>query len=158
MKVQIRCILLLAALALFLPAYPAQAAPAQSLGTTYQSAPVLVADSSAAPEIKSIKLMNGRDSFYRGNNVRVVMKGSPGGTATFDIVGLANAIPMAEVKPGRYEGSLLVPADLKIDKADLIGHLMLNGQSVSLTSPEPLVLYLGEGWTFTPYNDTSYEF
>ena len=55
--------------------------------------------------------------------VRVTMTGEPGLIATFDIGGWKKAIPMAEKKPGYYEGSYQVMAQDKIEETLIVASL-----------------------------------
>lgn len=68
---------------------------------------------------------NARGWLRAGSTVEVVMEGTPGGVAVFEIPGLADRVPMRETTPGRYVTRYTVPAgtDLTVSRANVIGQL-----------------------------------
>jgi len=63
-----------------------------------------------------------------GDVVTVTLEGTPGGTATFDIAGVASGMAMREVRPGLYQGTYTVRAGDNTTAAAVIGHLRVGGQ------------------------------
>lgn len=59
-----------------------------------------------------------------GDRLHVVMTGGAGGEATFDLMGVQSGIPMREVRPGRYEGTLNIPAGANLQEANVVAHLV----------------------------------
>lgn len=83
------------------------------------------------PDIDTIVISPQR-TLKVGDTLRVIMTGDAGGQATFDVVGVRTAIPMAEVASGRYEGSLQVGSNLTANNAAVVVHLRKNGlESIS---------------------------
>ncbi|TAM75525.1 hypothetical protein EPN44_08730 [bacterium] len=62
-----------------------------------------------------------------GQTLNVTMVGTPGGTATFDLGPIVRGLPMAEVSPGRYRGSLPIDAGLNLTDISVFGELAVNG-------------------------------
>lgn len=63
-----------------------------------------------------------------GETLTVIALGTPGGQATFDIVGLRTGIAMPEVSSGRYQGSLTVGQGLVATSATLLVRLAKDGK------------------------------
>jgi len=68
-------------------------------------------------------------TFRGGEELKLTLVGTPGGTATFSIPGVIQDIPMTETQPGVYVGSFRVPANspINITKANAIARLRVNG-------------------------------
>ncbi len=59
-----------------------------------------------------------------GDRLQVVMTGDSGGSASFDVMGVQTDIPMREVRPGRYEGVVNIPAGANLGQANVVAHLI----------------------------------
>ncbi|MGQ0548829.1 MAG: stalk domain-containing protein [Armatimonadota bacterium] len=67
-----------------------------------------------------------------GSSLTVTLRGSPGGTATFDIFGVASGVPMREIAPGVYQGVYAVRTQDSVADAVVVGRLRVNGQEAPL--------------------------
>lgn len=64
-----------------------------------------------------------------GRDVRIVLTGSPGGQASFEIPGVTRGrVQMREETPGRYVGTWRPVGDENISGASVLGYLSLGGQ------------------------------
>jgi hypothetical protein len=68
-----------------------------------------------------------------GETLTVTLRGSPGGTATFDIFGVRSGIQMREISPGVYQGTYTVRPGDSVANAAIFAHLRLG------TTEAPLV-------------------
>ena len=93
--------------------------------------------------ITSLYTLNSGGRYLPGDAMLVVMNGSPGALATFDVVDLGSGIPMDEVSPGRYEGAMLVDDSMQIHAAALTGHLEHHGAQASFTASTTVTLGYG---------------
>lgn len=59
-----------------------------------------------------------------GDRLQVVMTGDRDGQAYFDVQGAFNNVPMREVRPGRYEGTVTVPDGVDVRRATVVGRLI----------------------------------
>lgn len=84
-----------------------------------------------------------------GGQVRVRMRGTPGGQASFDIGDIIRGIPLAENAAGDYRGTYTVRAGDNLTSAPLTGHLRVGGtdapalvsdQRITLDTTDPLIL------------------
>ena len=62
-----------------------------------------------------------------GDRLQVVMTGDPNGQAFFDVLGAFENVPMKEVRPGRYEGTVTIPNDIDVRRGTVVGHLTSPG-------------------------------
>ena len=115
-------------------------------------------DSSTAPPVPGPVTAAGITSFTHGasgwlragSKLEVVMEATSGGTATFEIPGVVDAVAMREVSAGRYVGNWTVPAgqDLAVTGGVVIGQLRLGGtqrliqagNSVSIDTVAPRII------------------
>lgn len=67
-----------------------------------------------------------------GETLTVTLRGTPGGTATFDIFGVAASLPMREVSPGVYQGTYTVRSGDNVANAAIFGHLRVGNQQAPL--------------------------
>lgn len=116
-----------------------------------QSTGAAFAQYNRSPLIDSI---THNDNLGAGDTLNVVLIGIPGGSATFDVLGIRSAIPMTETSPGRYEGSLYVGNDIQWSQGSVVGHLMVNGEQAS-KSASSVVTFTG-GVNLAPRFETSY--
>jgi hypothetical protein len=85
--------------------------------------------------IYSVVHNGGLSTLRFGDRLRVTMVGVPGGLATFD-VGSRRLLPMTEVTPGTYVGTLTVGLDDQATSAAVIVHLLMpDGQMAQVMSP-----------------------
>jgi len=75
-----------------------------------------------------------------GSTLQVVMEGTSGGAATFEIPGVVDRVAMREVSPGRYVGSWTVPAgkDLAVSGGKVIGQLSIGGTQRLIQAGDPV--------------------
>ncbi|HTU81074.1 MAG TPA: copper amine oxidase N-terminal domain-containing protein [Candidatus Acidoferrales bacterium] len=64
-----------------------------------------------------------------GDDLAVTMRGTPGGSASFDIGSYVTSLAMHEQGSGVYVGSYAIPPGANFDDAPLIGHLSVDGNS-----------------------------
>lgn len=81
---------------------------------------------------------NARGSLNGGDQLVVSATGARNGNATFDILGVVDNQPMAEVQPGEYRGNFTVPNRLRVNKGTLLVHLRKNGQVSQLEASRPV--------------------
>jgi len=75
--------------------------------------------------ISNMYLMNSTGFFRWGDTMRVIVTGTPGAFAMFDVMKLQHSVAMTEVSPGSYEGTLQIDDTMRIDDTPLVGHLYL---------------------------------
>lgn len=82
----------------------------------------------AAPAVTSITV--NADDWVRGaNDVEIVLTGTPGAQASFEIVGVTNGrVAMRETSSGRYVGTWRPRAGDNMTGATVLGYISLNGQ------------------------------
>jgi hypothetical protein len=73
-----------------------------------------------------------------GTEIRVRMRGTPGGRASFSIPGVAEDVRLAESAAGVYVGPFVIPADraLNVSQANIVGRLVVNGREKLIQSDE----------------------
>jgi hypothetical protein len=83
----------------------------------------------AAPTVTSIDV-NSTGDWVRGNaDVEIVLNGTPGAQASFEIVGVTNGkVSMREASPGRYVGTWRPRAGDNMNGATVLGYISMNGQ------------------------------
>ncbi len=69
-----------------------------------------------------------------GAILTVMLDGTPGGAASFDIAGVASGVPMTEGPPGRYTGRRTIRAGETAREADLLLRLRVGGQEIRRTA------------------------
>lgn len=106
-------------------------------------------EASLAPRITKVVLSPQR-TLRAGDTLTVIMTGDPQGQATFDILGVRTGIPMAEETPGRYSGTLTIPAGLASDAATLLVHLTRSGQETVQEAPGTVTIQAASSPTPTP--------
>lgn len=67
-----------------------------------------------------------------GATLTVTLRGTPGGTAVFDIFGVATGVPMREISSGVYRGAYTVRGDDNVANAVVIGRLRASGTEAPL--------------------------
>jgi len=75
---------------------------------------------------------NAARALRAGETVTVTLRGTPGGTATFDIFGVAASMPMREVSPGVYQGTYTVRPGDNVANAAIFAHLRLGATEAPL--------------------------
>jgi hypothetical protein len=64
-----------------------------------------------------------------GDVIHVTLEGTPGGRASFQILGIEPPVPLPEIARGRYAAALVLPAGLNVFGAPLVGTLRMGGQA-----------------------------
>jgi len=67
-----------------------------------------------------------------GEKFTFVLRGTPGGRATFDLGSYVTAVGMREESPGVYAGSLTVPPGMNFAQMPVYGHLTVGGVAATL--------------------------
>lgn len=67
-----------------------------------------------------------------GSQLTVTLRGTPGGTASFDIFGVDSGVAMRQVSPGVYRGSHTVGTQDNVAAAVVVGRLRVGGQEAPL--------------------------
>lgn len=71
----------------------------------------------------------------------VTLRGTPGGTATFDIFGVASGIAMREVSTGVYQGTYTVRQGDNVASAAIFAHLRVGGtESIPVQAGTPVTI------------------
>jgi hypothetical protein len=99
------------------------------------------------PVVERMYLMNSDGWLNPGDRLHVVLLGTPGGYATFD-VGLAAMAVMTELRPGRYEGTLDIVPGMEASAEVLRGHLTVETQTRDARLSTPITL--GHGYPGEP--------
>ncbi len=87
----------------------------------------------SGPRIDSVT-HNALGTLMPGDTLTVVLRGEPGGEATFDITNVTTEAPMQETSPGIYQGSYTVTQARDVRYASVTGHLRLNGRESNLVA------------------------
>jgi hypothetical protein len=99
---------------------------------------------SAAGETSDVRIDrvtdDAQNAFRVGQTLHVIVDGTPGGSATFDLSNVVVDNPMTEVKPGHYEGSYLVEVGTNLVDAPIIVRLVKNGLTAEAEGPDPLAI------------------
>lgn len=74
-----------------------------------------------------------------GESVHVTLRGTPGGSATFDIGSYVTNIAMQETQPGTYTGSYTIPRGANFSAVPVIGRLQLAGRAPASAAAEQTV-------------------
>ncbi|HEY3328836.1 MAG TPA: stalk domain-containing protein [Capsulimonadaceae bacterium] len=98
--------------------------------------------------INSIRV-DGNGPLKGAENLRVVIRGTEGGRATFAVPGIVDSVPMTETSPGVYQGNYPVPQGVNINGGAVLGRLTTRGggqpvliqagQTVTIDSKPPVV-------------------
>jgi len=86
------------------------------------------AAAAGAPTIESVAMSAGRP-LRAGQSFDVVLMGTPGGAATFDLGDYLTALPMRERAPGRYVGRFTIPERFDLAQVPVYGRLVVAGLS-----------------------------
>jgi hypothetical protein len=93
------------------------------------------------PTIDTI-IHNGLTTLRPGDSLNVIMTGTPGGSASFDLMGIVNNVSMREVSPGRYEGNLSISSNMRAASTNLVVHLNKNGLDTLQEASRPVTIAL----------------
>ena len=92
-----------------------------------------------------------------GEPLHLELRAPPGGTASFDLAGVAWGLPAREVRPGLYRARFVVPAGLDAPRTWVLGRYRRGGEEgvrvgpeVSLAPTPPQVLSQGPTGAATP--------
>lgn len=94
---------------------------------------------------------NGTGTLMTGDTLNVVILGSPGCRARFEILGAIRSVPLTEVQSGRYETRYTIPPGLQVERGIVIGYLSRNGYESVLEASQPVTIKMGQG-SQTPSN------
>ena len=98
------------------------------------------------------------DWLIAGDKLRLVLKGSSGGAANFEIPGVVAATAMRETSSGTYEATWTVPANANsVSGASAIAKLVVGGQSLLIQAGTPISIDVSapEVQNLTPLSDSS---
>ena len=75
-----------------------------------------------------------------GGSLKVVLEGTPGGSASFHIPGVVDEVRMREARPGEYEGTWAVPrtGNLTNSGATVLGELRAKGKELLIQAADPI--------------------
>lgn len=75
-----------------------------------------------------------------GCALSVTMRGTPGGTATFEVPGVVDQVRMDQTSSGVYRGKWVVPSgkDITVSEASVIGLLRVGGRERLIQAGEPV--------------------
>ncbi|MEW6281842.1 MAG: hypothetical protein AB1758_24765, partial [Candidatus Eremiobacterota bacterium] len=93
------------------------------------------------PQIDSLVVSPARD-LEPGDVLQVVVAGTAGCTASFDILGVIEEVPLPEVRPGRYQGTLTVTPDMGTQEAALVARLRKGEQEALKEASRPITVEL----------------
>ncbi len=65
-----------------------------------------------------------------GEEITILMTGTPGGQASFEILGITQSQVLPEVSSGRYQANLRLTSAMATQNAALVGRLIVDGQEV----------------------------
>ncbi|MDP2857301.1 MAG: copper amine oxidase N-terminal domain-containing protein [Bacillota bacterium] len=107
-----------------------------------QTSQVLVAQTRAsgvqppAPPAGNVQITsfshNATAPLRAGSRLTVTLRGTPGGTASFDIFGVDSDVAMRQVSPGVYQGIYTVRTQDNVGTAVVVGRLRVGGQEAPL--------------------------
>jgi hypothetical protein len=97
------------------------------------------------PAIDAI-VLNTHNALRPGDTLIVTATGTPGATATFDLTGVENGIPMREISAGRYEGRVTVSSGWRQGSTPLLVSFVKDG--LTAVRQAPLAVTIGN--TTTP--------
>ncbi|MBI3929501.1 MAG: hypothetical protein HY319_28420 [Armatimonadetes bacterium] len=73
-----------------------------------------------------------------GDRLHVLVRGTPGGVAGYDIPGVAHGLGLAETRPGFYEGTFMMFPGLVRVSSPVLARLTRDGRTVEERSEEPV--------------------
>ncbi len=82
---------------------------------------------------------DGNQPLRAGEAVHVTLRGTPGGSATFDIGSYVTNIAMEETQPGTYTGTYTIPRGVNFSAVPVIGRLQLAGRAPASAAAEQTV-------------------
>ena len=71
-----------------------------------------------------------------GSQLTVMLRGTPGGTASFDIFGVTSGVAMRQISPGVYRGSYTVRPQDNVAAAAVVGRLRVGARDAPLAQAE----------------------
>ena len=98
--------------------------------------------------------VNARGALKAGDSFSVVLQGTPGGKASFDIGTYVTGVPMTETQPGTYTAEYTVPPGVNFGRTTVYGHLTVGGvaapraearQLVAVTTTPPQIVEIAPG-------------
>src|SRR5690606_36559186 len=82
------------------------------------------------PVLESV-IVSPQRTLHPNDTLTVIATGTPGGQATFEVVGLRTPVAMAEIGAGRYQGTLPVTTGMTAQEAVLLVRLTRDGRSTT---------------------------
>ncbi len=82
---------------------------------------------------------NGQKPLRAGDTLQAALTGTPGGKASFSVLGVADNLPMTETAPGVYAGRYAVGKNVSARDAAVVGTLLAGGVGSPLTQAPGLV-------------------
>lgn len=99
----------------------------------------------AGPRIDRFELVGPPASLVRGEDLNLVMTGSPGGTANATIVGVRGKVLLTEVRNGVYEGTHIINyRDRIVANSVVTGHLRVGDRETNSVLGQSLVAAAGQ--------------
>jgi hypothetical protein len=90
------------------------------------------------PAITAFKV-DATSALRAGDRFNVMLTGSPGGKASFDIGSYVEGIPMREDPPGTYRAEYTIGRDVNFGQVALYGHLDVNGTQAPRVEAQSLI-------------------
>lgn len=98
----------------------------------------------AEEKLELINLVhNARATLHPGERLIVSVNGEPGGQASFDLMGIANNVPMSEISRGRYQGEMAIREGMSLEEGTLVVHLRRGDRETTLESRRPVSIAFG---------------
>jgi hypothetical protein len=83
--------------------------------------------------------IDARGSLRAGESFGVVLHGTPGGRATFDIGTYLTGLPLRETAPGVYSTTYTVPAGVNFGRTSVYGHLAVGADQAPRAEASTLI-------------------
>ncbi len=81
-----------------------------------------------------------KGNLKKGDDLTVVLKGTPGGKAYFDITNFKSSLPMTEIQSGVYQGTYRILAGDNVSDSYLLGHLSKAGKEAPIFQTGPITI------------------
>lgn len=96
---------------------------------------------SAPPAVRIERFqVDALDRIEPGTEIRFTVIGAPGATAFVDLPGVANNVPLREMRPGQYEGTYVVRRRDTLDpNGQVVANLRMGDRAVRMNLAQPLV-------------------
>jgi hypothetical protein len=96
---------------------------------------------SAPPPVRIERFqVDALDRIEPGTEIRFTLVGAPGAAASVNLPGVANDVPLREVRPGQYEGTYVVRRRDTLDpNGQVVANLRMGDRAVRMNLAQPLV-------------------